>query len=417
VITDCPHRERLGWLEQYHLNGPALRCEFDLTRLYAKTFGDMADAQLPNGLVPSIAPEYVRFDGYFRDSPEWGSALILAAAQHLVWTGDDTPLRRHYPAMQRYFDYLSSRADREIVSHGLGDWYDLGPKNPGVSQLTPIPLVATATYYEDARAMETIARHLGKMSDAERYRRKADAIAEAFNAAFFNPDTAIYATGSQAAQAMPLVLGLVPDAQREAVIANLVQAVRTAGNVATAGDVGHRYLLNALADHGRSDVIYEIIHQTEKPGYAYQLARGATSLTEAWDANPNSSQNHFMLGHIMEWFYQRLVGLAPDPRFPGFGRLVVRPEPVGDLVWAEASIDTVRGKAALRWERKGGALRVNVTVPANVKASVQLPADRGATITESGNPVSNRSDLLSLGTINNRPAFEIGSGDYEFEIR
>ena len=25
VITDCPHRERLGWLEQYHLNGPSLR--------------------------------------------------------------------------------------------------------------------------------------------------------------------------------------------------------------------------------------------------------------------------------------------------------------------------------------------------------------------------------------------------------
>jgi hypothetical protein len=33
VITDCPHRERLGWLEQYHLNGPSLRYEFDLAQL------------------------------------------------------------------------------------------------------------------------------------------------------------------------------------------------------------------------------------------------------------------------------------------------------------------------------------------------------------------------------------------------
>ena len=31
VVTDCPHRERLGWLEQYHLNGPSLRYETDLT--------------------------------------------------------------------------------------------------------------------------------------------------------------------------------------------------------------------------------------------------------------------------------------------------------------------------------------------------------------------------------------------------
>ncbi|MCX7010641.1 MAG: family 78 glycoside hydrolase catalytic domain, partial [Kiritimatiellaeota bacterium] len=71
VITDCPHREKLGWLEQYHLNGPALRYEFDLSTLFAKGMNDMADSQLENGLVPDIAPEYVKFNGGFRDSPEW----------------------------------------------------------------------------------------------------------------------------------------------------------------------------------------------------------------------------------------------------------------------------------------------------------------------------------------------------------
>ena len=71
--TDCPHRERLGWLEQYHLNGPSLRYEHDLRSLYSKTLQDMADSQLPDGLVPDIAPEYAVFGGPFRDSPEWGS--------------------------------------------------------------------------------------------------------------------------------------------------------------------------------------------------------------------------------------------------------------------------------------------------------------------------------------------------------
>jgi hypothetical protein len=32
ILTDCPHRERLGWLEQDNLNGPSLRYEFDLGR-------------------------------------------------------------------------------------------------------------------------------------------------------------------------------------------------------------------------------------------------------------------------------------------------------------------------------------------------------------------------------------------------
>jgi hypothetical protein len=43
VLTDCPHRERLGWLEQYHLNGPSLRYEFDLAQLFTKGMNDMAN--------------------------------------------------------------------------------------------------------------------------------------------------------------------------------------------------------------------------------------------------------------------------------------------------------------------------------------------------------------------------------------
>lgn len=80
-----------------------------------------------------------------------------------------------------------------------------------------------------------------------------------------------------------------------------------------------------FADGGRSDVIFAMNHQSEKPGYGYQLARGATSLTEAWNASPYSSQNHFMLGQIMEWFYGDLAGLAPDPTAPGFKNILVRP--------------------------------------------------------------------------------------------
>ena len=55
----CPHREKLGWLEQYHLNGPSFRYEYDVTRIFVKGMNDMADAQLDTGLVPNIAPEFV----------------------------------------------------------------------------------------------------------------------------------------------------------------------------------------------------------------------------------------------------------------------------------------------------------------------------------------------------------------------
>ncbi len=160
VITDCPHREKLGWLEQYHLHGAALRYEWDLATLYPKTFQDMADSQLQSGLVPDIAPEYVVFDGGFRDSPEWGSAAVIAPWQHYLWTGDTRPIRQSYDVMAKYVAYLDKSSKSDLLDHGLGDWYDIGPKPPGPSQLTPRAdghrdLVAGSS---DSRASGPIAR-------------------------------------------------------------------------------------------------------------------------------------------------------------------------------------------------------------------------------------------------------------------
>ena len=69
ILTDCPHRERLGWLEVSHLAFPALAYNFDLARLFSKIAFDTVDSQLSNGLVPDIAPEFTIFSGGFRDSP------------------------------------------------------------------------------------------------------------------------------------------------------------------------------------------------------------------------------------------------------------------------------------------------------------------------------------------------------------
>jgi hypothetical protein len=414
VITDCPHRERLGWLEQYHLNGPSLRYETDLARLYAKSFADMADAQQPSGLVPDIAPEYVVFESGFRDSPEWGSAVILAAWQHYVWTGDDAPLRRNYDAMQRYVAYLASRAEGDIVGHGLGDWYDIGPNPPGYAQLTPIALTATAIDYEDTLTLSRIARRLGQEADAKRYAEDASRIRAAFNRKFFDPVASVYATGSQTAQAMPLVLGLVPDGHRARVIEALVRDVRAHGNATTAGDVGYRYVLRALADGGRSDVIYDMNHQSDRPGYGYQLARGATSLTEAWDANPQSSQNHFMLGQIMEWFYGDLAGLVPDPDAPGFERVRIRPQPVPGVTWARAAHASPRGRVSVSWRQENGAFFLDVELPPNSSAEVWMPAADERRLREGGAALGATPGVRLLRQESGRAVLAVDSGRYAF---
>jgi len=75
VLTDCPHRERLGWLEVSHLMFPSIAYNYDIPRLWAKISLDTVDSQLASCMVPDIAPEYTVFSGGFRDSPEWGSGM------------------------------------------------------------------------------------------------------------------------------------------------------------------------------------------------------------------------------------------------------------------------------------------------------------------------------------------------------
>ena len=212
LMTDSPHRERLGWLEEDHLNGPALRYEFDLAQLFTKTLNDIGDSQLANGLVPTTAPEYTAFGdeattdqprNNFGDSPEWSSSFILVPWQQYEFDGDLNLFRAHYDAMKNYLTYFGSRADNYIVNYGLGDWYDIGPKPPGVSQLTPVALTATAFYFQDVEIMSRAAALLGKTDDAKQFSDLAEKIRAAFNEKFYNTTNHFYATGFANSQFHP----------------------------------------------------------------------------------------------------------------------------------------------------------------------------------------------------------------------
>ena len=109
VLTDCPHREKLGWLEEAHLMQYSVQYRYNLARLYEKTFNDMRSTQAANGMIPTIAPELVEFEGGFKDTPEWGSTFVISPWYIYQWYGDTRPIETYYPDMQRYIDYLSSK--------------------------------------------------------------------------------------------------------------------------------------------------------------------------------------------------------------------------------------------------------------------------------------------------------------------
>jgi alpha-L-rhamnosidase len=384
LFTDCPHREKLGWLEQTHLMGASVHYRYDAEALNRKMLKDMEYAQYKDGKIPEIAPEFTVFTPPFDESPEWGSAAIILPWYNYQWYGDKRTLAESYAMMKAYLLYLESKATDHILTHGLGDWFDIGPKRSGFAQMTKIGVTGTATFYYDLTIMIRVAELLQKKDDLQLYKKLAAQTKAAFNKTFFDEQKLQYDSSSQTANAMALYMGLVEEKHRQAVTEALIREIKRRNNALTAGDIGYRYVLKALEQAGCSDVIFDMNYRDDVPGYGFQLKHGATALTESWQAYESVSNNHFMLGHLMEWFYGGLAGIRQMENSVGYKNILIKPEVVGDLSFAKADFQSPYGLIATQWEVKNKKFVLQVTIPPNTMASVYLPGQKKVTKIGSG---------------------------------
>jgi len=410
VTTDCPHREKLGWLEQTYLMGASMHYNYNLYPLYRKIIRDMIDAQTSDGLIPDIAPEYVPFDAGFRDSPEWGSAGVILPWIIWQWYGDLAVIKEAMPMMKKYVAYLGTKADGHILSHGLGDWFDYGPTTPGEAQLTPKALTATAIYYYDIALLSQMMELTGNKEEAQKMTALAYEVKKAFNAKFFNRATKVYSTGSQTAMAMPLCVGLVNDNDRKAVFNNLVDSISKSWKSLTAGDIGFHFLVKALEDSGGSQLLFDMNFRDDVPGYGFQLKKGATALTESWPALEEVSNNHLMLGHIMEWFYTGLGGIKQEDTSVAFNNIIIRPQIVGDITWVKSSYQSVYGLIRSDWKKEQNKLEMKIEIPENTTATIYLPTNQEGSVTENG-----KKTVVSK-TADGKYFCKVGSGSYVYKM-
>ena len=72
-----------------------------------------------------------------------------------------------------------------------------------------------------------------------------------------------------------------------------------------------------------------------------------------------------------------LAGIAPDPDGPGFRKVLIRPQPVGDLTWARATDESVRGVIRSDWTRNDHLFKLEVgrypTAQEGLQALISAP--------------------------------------------
>lgn len=414
ILTDCPHREKLGWLEVAHLMQYSLQYRYSLPGFYHQIMQNIKDSQTNDGMVPSIAPEYVRFSDGFENSPEWGSASIIIPWYVYKCYGDDSLLKEYYPQMKKYLRYLSSRAKNHIIEYGLGDWFDLGPKNPGYSQLTSNGVTATGIYYYDIVIMKQVAELLSKNKDVEEFSLLADSVRVAYNDKYYNKENGTYDRNSQTANAMSLFMGLVDKDEYKRVYENLIKDIKECGYALTSGDIGYRYLLKVLEENGDADIIYKMNTRYDVPGYGWQLAYGATALTESWQAYGFVSNNHCMLGHLMEWLFCGLGGIGQDSSSVAYKQVVVKPQMPQGIKYVNTSFESPYGNILSSWERKKNNTIVNIEIPANTRGIVYLPYSKK--VYESGIEINKVRNCKIMEINDEYIKVQVSSGKYYFDL-
>ena len=411
-ITDCPHREKLGWLDVPNEMFYSLVYNYDMENFFKKVVLDCFDAQYSNGRVPSTVPHFM---SVYDDDPNWGGAAILVPYRCWKTYGDTTTMAQYYQQMKKLMDYYTSKTKNNIMPGSgysvLSDW---GQETAGVNPMVPGEFTITTTYYYMLNAMAEIADCLGKEADTKAFLEQARKTRVAFNEKFYKDG--IYGSGQQAELSMPLYYGLVEKENEELVASNLAERVKKDSCKIKTGEIGLKPLLMSLAKYGYNDIVYQMANQTDCPSYGYWVKQGYTTTPEYWNVGA-FSQNHCMMDHIEEWFFSQLGGLRNAGN--GFAIVDIEPWIPEDMDSLQMTTGSIYGTIGCSyWRTADGGMNYTIEIPANSQANVVVPCLDQQDVSENGKVLNaGESGVLSVSYYDGKAYIRIGSGKYLLQVK
>jgi len=278
-----------------------------------------------------------------------------------------------------------------------------------------INTVVNAFHYRSLLALAEIAEALGKDAEHADLAARARKVYASFNEKLFDAERGVYVDGegvdhaSLHANMFPLAFGLVPADRVQGVVRH-IESREMACSV-----YGAQYLLEALYAAGEAEYALGLMTSDSKRSWLNMLRVGATMTTEAWDEfyKPNLTWNHAWGSAPANIVARKIAGI--EPAAPGFSWIAIRPQLAG-LEWGDLLMPTPRGAVRVQWRSADEGLSLEVTIPANSRAEVALPAGGAGAITESGRPLGEVADVRPVGREGGRFVVEIGGGTYCFFV-
>jgi alpha-L-rhamnosidase len=419
-VVDCPQRERMGYGGDAHASTePALQ-SYLLGAFYNKWAEDWRDVQgadsswgvgVPagrpgavgrkvDGNLPYTAPTYWGGGG-----PGWSGISVTLPWLAYRQYGDERILRDNFAMIERWLAFLETKSRDDMLVRWGGEWDFLGdwlwPGARGVNGDTQETLFFNNCYWIfNLQTAARIADVLGRDDAARAWRARAEQVKRAVHAKFYLPAAASYVNGFQAYLAIALLVGLPPEELRPAV----------------AEITGGAFLMKALLESDRVDLIYEMAAKQDYPSWGDMLVRGATTFWESWEDDSHSKLHSSYL-HIGYLFIPGLAGIRPDPEQPGYSSFVIKPAVLSGqgLQWVKGSLETMHGTITSEWRVEGERLRVNVSVPPNTTGQLQMPTRDVAGVREGGATASAATGVTALAARGGHAVFRLEPGRYSFD--
>lgn len=445
IPTDCPQREKRGWMGDAGISSSSLNTFYDSLSFHSNFMRLIADEQrkgcadqpsvyVPhakfqhgpcvspdpnvsakvyyNGSVPDVVPFSTGPYGSNPGTTDWQAAYIMMAHSVLEHNGEAAYpiLHELWPslaALMSYFDRLCDHKTGLLLAGARGDWV---PPS-GQTTKTPAEVVAAFTHTLCVSHMRDIAAALGLDDERDQYAKRLASNQKAFDQHFktsvdatrgeSHPQQGImhtpccYSSGSQASNLFALRIGAVPPERLNATLAALVISFGDAPHL-DVGIFGTTYVFDVLRAHDLDDLGMRVLSQATHPSFGYMIAMGGTTLWESWEGTATreipegSSRNHIMFGGGVNRFLAASAsGLAQLEGEHGWGAVHVKIAPwvLRQLQEASGERHTSRGilRVAWRYENRtngSGRLLLNVSVPDGARGVVDVPLLNGASAAE-----------------------------------
>ncbi|HLN15686.1 MAG TPA: family 78 glycoside hydrolase catalytic domain [Acidimicrobiales bacterium] len=459
-FVDTPTRQKGQFLSDSTSESQVIMRTFGDRNLSWQGLRDFARSQArfwPDGRVNDVYPD----GNGATDIPDFTELFPEWVWRYYVHTGDTATVEELYPTLRRITDYVWAAVDPTTglvtnlpgggsdYQYGLVDWPP--QMRYGYDMATAARTTMNVLAVNACNRVAAFADIVGDTTASSTEAARAAALTAAINAHLVNAD-GLYVDGleddgspsthvSQQANAFALTYGVVPTESSTGYgvftspVAKVGRHVASLG-VAMGPDHGLE-LVRALHAAGMDGAMVKTLTDAGSPGWAYILAHGGTFTWESWTPSDleGDSMSHGWGSGALVAMQEHLLGIEPLPpgTLPGppvATHLVVAPpldairhgaRSSERLTFASGTAPTTSGPVTLAWRnsalnRNTDRLALSLTLPANSRARLELPAAGPGSVTESGRQVTQATGVSVEDTsVPGVLTLLVDAGSYRFE--